>query len=285
MRNLLLSINLGIFFSLGAYAQLTNSDVVKMTKAKLSTEIILSKVASETPNYKTDIDGLIDLKNQNVADTVINLMVYKQKEVSKTTSRDAENNGDGKGYVFEASGIYFMENNNYSNLDPTNTTSNRGTGVFQSKQMVQLEGKEANYTLDGNIDFYFNFDDVKKSLNSSNASVTDESNYMWFGNSQAVSPNEFKLVKLKHSISLIQGTKEQREYVAGKINMLGQIDWSIDSKYIINFKYEKVSGNTYRVYFPDGLDSGQYCFVYTGNNNGLTYFATNMVKVFDFGIK
>ncbi len=285
MKKLLLLILLAFVLSPCVYSQLTNEDVIKMTKADLSTDIILSKVASETANYKTDIDGLIELKNQNVADTVINLIVFKQKEISNTVANDAKNNGDGKGHVFEESGIYFMQNDSYSSLDPTNTTSSRGKGVFQSKQMVQLEGKEANYSLDSDIEFYFNFDDASKSLNSSNAAVSNEGGYMWFGNSQAVSPNEFKLVKLKQSISLIQGKKEQREYVAGKINMLGQIDWSIDSKYITGFKYEKVTGNTYRVYIEGGLPSGQYCFVYTGNNNGLSYFSQNLVKVYDFGVK
>jgi len=285
MKNLLLLFLLGFAVNSSLHAQLTNADVIKMTKAQLSTDIILSKVASETPNYKTDIDGLIELKTQKVAETVINLMVSKQKEASDATSLDAENNGDGEGHIFEESGIYFIENNDYSNLDPTNTTSNRGTGIFQSKQMVQLEGKEANYSLNKDVEFYFNFDDATKSLNSSNAGISSQGGNMWFGSSQAVSPNEFKLVKLKQSLSLLQGKKEQREYVAGKISMMGKVDWSIDSKYIIGFKYEKVSGNTYKVYVQGGLPPGQYCFVYTGNNNGLTYLSQNMVKVYDFGIE
>jgi len=288
MKNLLLLCS--ILISVGAISQVTNEDVIKMSKAGLSQDIILGKIATETPDFKTEIDDLIDLKSNNVADTIIKLMVYRQKSYKTAVAKTTGDNGDGSGYIFPSSGIYFAEDDNYTALDPTLVTSSRGKGTFGYKMMAQIEGSEANYDFAPDVEFYFNFDDAEKSLNSANAN-DDGNNYFTYlasNNAQAISPNEFKLVKLnvKKGMLGIGKTKEQREYVTGKINAMGKTDMSIDSKYIVNFKYKKISDNTYRVYFPSGLEPGQYCFTYAGNNNSNPYFLNqNNIKVYDFGIE
>lgn len=275
-----------------SFAQITNVDVIKMSKAGLSQDVILSKISTEPPNFKTDIDDLIFLKSNKVADTVINLIVFRQKSFKNSASDLSKKNSDGENFIFPYSGIYFKENDNYTSLDPTLVSFSTQRGIYLTSIYIgQIEGSKANYVLNNNPEFYFNFDESKKSLNSANPNdVGNQSNYLSLLsslNSHAISPNEFKLLKLdvKKSLMGLGKNKEQREYIAGKINA-GKTDLSIDSRYIVNFKYKKISENTYKINFPDGLVPGQYCFVYSGNvqsTNNL--YNGNKIKVFDFSIE
>jgi hypothetical protein len=58
-------------------AVLTNADIVQMQKARLSEEIILSKIGTSTTNFNTGTQDLIRLKEAGVNDTIINAMVQK----------------------------------------------------------------------------------------------------------------------------------------------------------------------------------------------------------------
>ena len=58
-------------------AVLTNLDIVQMQKARLSEEIILSKIGASTTNFNTGTQDLIQLKEAGVNDNIINAMVQK----------------------------------------------------------------------------------------------------------------------------------------------------------------------------------------------------------------
>jgi hypothetical protein len=58
-------------------AVLTNADIVQMQRARLSEEIILSKIGTSTTNFHTGTEDLIELKEAGVNDIVINAMVQK----------------------------------------------------------------------------------------------------------------------------------------------------------------------------------------------------------------
>jgi hypothetical protein len=58
-------------------AMLTNSDIVQMQKARLSEEIILSKIDTSTTNFNTGAQDLIHLKEAGVNDNIINAMVQR----------------------------------------------------------------------------------------------------------------------------------------------------------------------------------------------------------------
>lgn len=273
---------------------LNNETVVKMTNSKLSDKIILSKIKISPTKFDINTDALIKLKDSNVSDTVINLIVFKQSLLNNITENNSSINSDGSNYVFKSSGIYFKREDKYIPLDPTIVTSSANQiGVLSSKNMAQIEGATANYQFTETPEFYFNFSPAKKDLNKSNANSTTTENYMDIllnngpygsSNSQAVSPNEFKLVKLTSS-------KGKREYQAGKIAGIygGKSDYSIGDKYIVSFKYEKISENTYKIIFPSGLSPGEYCFVYLSNNANTNPYLLNLGqnrnKVFDFGVK
>ena len=262
-----------------------NETIIKLTKAKLGDKIILSKISSSPNKFDISTDALIKLKENNVSDTVVNIMVYKQSLIESYSDKNSSANSDGSNYTFKNSGIYFKKNDKYISLDPTLVTSSTAAmGVVAATNMAQIEGGEANYQFTETPEFYFNFSPAKKDLNKSNNPNSD--NYMdaIFNSGTAVSPNEFKLLKLKVS-------KGKREYQSGKTGGVygGKTDYSIGDKYIVTFKYEKISDNTYKIILPIGLAPGEYCFVYLSNNANnnpyLVALGKNTNKVFDFGVK
>ncbi len=275
---------------------LRNEIIIKLTKSKLPETVISSKINESVCYFDISVDGLINLKENLVSDNVINLMIQKQSKLDAIISTNIKSNTNEKNYTFTETGLYFFKNGTYTSLDPTIvSTTNPKSGLFNVKYKSQIEGGEANYQLDSKRpEFYFNFEPVKKSLNDANAntSSTNKDNYLdqlfnkmgyGYNNSsyQAISPNDFKLIKLDKS-------KNKREFVSGRVSLYGQMDMSIDSKNLAPFKYEKVSANTYKLKFDKDLEPGEYCFLYLGNNNNKPYmqaYGQNNMKVFDFSIK
>jgi hypothetical protein len=298
MKKTTITIFAAVMASSSLFAQvkndtIRNETVIKMTKSKLGDKIILSKINTSPNKFDVSTDALIKLKDNNVSDTVVNIMVYKQSLLESNSDKNNSANSDGSNSTFKTSGIYFKKNGKYTSLDPTLVTSaSSKMGLTSSKNMSQIEGGEANYQFNEAPEFYFNFSPAKKDLNKSNGNATSTDNYMdailntgpyGSSNAQAVSPNEFKLVKLNAS-------KGKREYQSGKTGGVygGKTDYSIGDKYIITFKYEKISDNTYKIIFPLGLKPGEYCFVYLSNNANTNPYLVALgqkIKVFDFGIK
>lgn len=268
--------------------KIDNSTIIKLTKSKLPESIIIKKINMSNSSFNISADEIIKLKENNVSDEVINKMIEKQGATDIAVDNIKMTNSVDDNYVFKESGIYFFENSKYTALDPTIVTSTKpNRGMFNVKYKAEIEGSESNYQLKSKKPvIYFNFETSKKSLNDANAnsSNTNRSNYInqMLGNTNytAVSPNDFKLIKLDK-------VKNRREFIAGKMSRYGQYDMSIGDEYIVNYKYEKVSDNTFKIIFPKELEAGEYCFVYLGNNNNRPYasaYMQNNFKVFDFGI-
>lgn len=187
------------------------------------------------------------------------------------------------------SGIYFKDGDQITALDPTMVNIIQKRNVWNpngGRAIGQISGIEANYIINSSTKFYFKFKKEEKELNSSNVNSTDkvgEENYMnliMSGlNSKAISPNEFKLIHF--SIK-----KANRIYGNGKfLDVLGFTrDNNLDPKQIKEFKYKKIAENLFEVYFPNGIMTGEYGFVYLVNAPGL-YSQSYQTKVFDFSVK
>lgn len=272
-----------------------NETVIKMTKAKLGDKIILTKISASPNKFDISTDALIKLKENNVSDTVVNIMVYKQSLIETNSDKNSAANSDGSNYRFQNSGIYFKKNDKYTTLDPTLAENSKAKmSIIPLFITAQIEGSEANYQFNETPEFYFNFSPVKKDLNKSNANNSSEDNYMdnfddnymdaILNTGTTVSPNEFKLVKLKVG-------KGRREYQAGKTASVysgGQTEYSLGNSSVVTFKYEKISEHTYKITLPAVLVPGEYCFVYLNNTNdnlALQYLRNSYNKVFDFGVK
>lgn len=69
---------------------LTNNEIILMTKAGLSKDLIIRKIADSDGNYETTAQSLIELKKSGVADDVIASM-FEKKSVNKKENSSAEN--------------------------------------------------------------------------------------------------------------------------------------------------------------------------------------------------
>ena len=80
LKPLLIIIVLFSAISLPAQIEtLTNADIVEMTKAGLSPEIVLRKIRTSNTKFDVSATGLIELKKASIADDVITAMIDRQE--------------------------------------------------------------------------------------------------------------------------------------------------------------------------------------------------------------
>jgi hypothetical protein len=89
MKQILSLIFICCCFVCASFAQtetLTNSEIILMTKAGLSKDLIVRKIGDSNGNYETTAQALIELKKAGVVDEVIALMMEKKPASRKETS-------------------------------------------------------------------------------------------------------------------------------------------------------------------------------------------------------
>jgi len=271
-----------------------NEDVIKMAKANFNDDLIATTLENaDELDLDLSIDGIISLKGNGINDDLLT----KLRELQNNF--DASNQAlgfsiNGNDYKVTSDGIYVLDNGELTTLNSTSTTFTPPKGVIKYKVVKTLEGGSANYNFSSKAQFIFVFENAAKSLNNPNAQVTNDTpdSFSSFlvaalsgSNKSAISPNDFKLVNLKVK-------RNQRSYVAGSVNMLGQYDFSLDKKEVTSFKYEQLGPNIYLV-TPTGIKpNAQYCFLYTSNMSGRSVLGGTLFgaggndnKVYDFGIQ
>lgn len=205
------------------------------------------------------------------------------------------------------SGIFVFNSvdNLFQKLDATVVTENKAGGFGQTlafgmtgglsniKSEASLLGKNANLQLGSSQPvFYFYFDYQRSSLNNSSNNVVENTGDYFStltgflakqgnaNNANALSPNDFKLIDLKEE-------KGKRTFISGKGNLFNARGGLTD-KQIESFKYERLTPSLFKVYFTEPLNSGEYCFYYSGNSatqaNIGNFYQVNEMKVFDFGV-
>lgn len=278
------------FTSVCQTTTLTNTDVVKLNSSKVGEKVILSKIQTSDVSFDISTDAIVALKQSGVSEVIIEAMVSKQSKLNSAKSKSQSSSSSSSGYVFPRSGIYFENSQSkFTELDATLVTSTKTDGnclsncllvygIGAKKNVSSLEGSEANYQLESKPKIYFCFTAEKKDLNS-----TKPNDYFSqiTGNQTAVSPNEFRLIKLD-----VNGNS--RSYVSSSVKAsTGIADVSISDEYIVNFKYVQVADDTYELSFPNGLEKGEYCFYYLNNSstNPYAHAGYNNIKVYDFSVK
>lgn len=241
---------------------LNNEKVIKLSKLGLEASVIINKIQSSYTMFNVSTDSLIYLNEQGVSASVINEMM--KKDTQKKT--DIEKQADAKDpNAMHKPGIYYYNPDDADNpvrkIDANRVSSYKagggGYGPFSSSsQLAVVSGAESKQQItQASPVFYFYFD-------SKNYSHSD-----WY---EAVSPNEFVLVKFIEK-------KGERLFKTGSSSSFGfssSASEGIPEKDKIPFEYAEVSEGIYKVTFKKALPKGEYCFV----------FATSTHKVFDFGI-
>lgn len=264
---------------------LSNDSIIQMTKAGLSSTIIINKLRASHTNFDLSIDGLMRLKRERVADDVIQAMQEPTDAPPPASETRRPDNNDrregptrkllGDVPLPKEPGIYLIGGSDgqrqLTQLEPSVYSQAKTGGMWKSAMtygIAKIKTKAVLATPQARLQineprpvFYFYFD-VKNSSLSGPA-------YAFFG--PTTSPNEFVLLKM-------EAKKNAREVIIMQANVFGAQSGTMD-KYAHAFDYEKLAPGIFRVTPRADLPPGEYCFAYASQ------IAAGFSKVFDFGIK
>jgi hypothetical protein len=270
---------------LSAQQALNNDAIVKLVKAGLSDDLILSTINASPGSYDVSASGLIALKSEGASDRIVSAIVLK---VSGTTSTPpvAANpigaNPDDPSAPHEA-GIYaycdnapdrkmvMLEPSVYSqqklgNLFATGITY----GIAKAKMKAVIRGAHSNARVtDPQAIFYFFFEQQGAGLSNASSIFSGTS-----------TPNEYTLLRFDVK-------KETRETIVGKFSVWGG-SGGTDDKAVVPFTYTKLRPGVYKVTLSAQLQPGEYGFVAPGVAPVVTPYrgvpaGGGSSRVFDFG--
>lgn len=151
----LLILSLAIFIVETIHSQpketLTNKDIIELTKAGLSSEIIISKIDKTYCNFNLSTNGIIELKKANVNEMAIKAMIAKMNssaEMAPTMTSGTSKSTDVK-KVNEAS--IEIINHPYAWVKNKNTLLlEKGTASLSAKmKLMGFSGTSTYYDLGG----------------------------------------------------------------------------------------------------------------------------------------
>lgn len=292
MRKSLFAI-LSLVFCLTVAAQqaMNNDAVIKLVKAGLSDDLIVTTINSSPGTYDTSANGLIALKAAGASDRVVSAVLIRNSGGTPNASAPAQVNNslpstagagvnpDDPAAPHEA-GIYIYDasaptGSKMTMLEPNVYTQGKTGGIFASamtygiakmKMKAVLRGAHANARVqDAQPIFYFYFEQTSAGL--SNASGI-------FGGT--TTPNEYTLLKFD-----VKG--DTRETVIGSANAFGA-SGGTDDKAVTSFTYTKLRPGVYKVVLNAALQPGEYGFISSGGSVAVGPMgSTTNSRVFDFG--
>jgi hypothetical protein len=270
-----------------AQQSLNNDSVIKLVKAGLSDDLIVTTINGSAGTYDTSANGLIALKKAGASDKVVSAIVLKGAGLSSTapgTGATASTaapgtNPDDPAVAHEA-GIYIYNDSapagsKMTMLEPNVYTQGKTGGVFTSamtygvakiKMKAVLRGARANARVsDPQPVFYFYFEETGAGLSHATGI---------FGGTST--PNEYTLLRF----DVKSGT---RETVIGQANAFGA-SGGTDDKAVTNFTYTKLRPGVYKVMLNAALQPGEYGFISSGGSAAIGPMgSTSNSRVFDFG--
>lgn len=284
-KAILAAVLLAICPLLFAQQPLNNDSVIKLVKAGLSEDLIVSTINGSAGTYDTSAEGLIALKQASVSDKVVTAIVLKASGSSAPASGAAPAtaapgaNPDDPAAAHEA-GIYIYSDSaparsKMTMLEPNVYTQGKTGGVFASamtygiakvKMKAVLRGAHANARVsDPQPVFYFYFEETGAGLSHATGI---------FGGTST--PNEYTLLHFD-----VKGAT--RETIIGQANAFGA-SGGTDNKAVTSFTYTKLRPGVYKVILNAALQPGEYGFISSGGSVGIGPMgSTTNSRVFDFG--
>jgi hypothetical protein len=263
-----------------AQQTMNNDAIIKLVKAGLSEDLIISTVNGSTGQYDTSADGIIALKTAGVSDKVVAAIVMKASgggaaAPAKPTLADdgsviAPTNNPGNPDDPASShdaGIYIYNDgaptgSKMTLIEPSIYTQGKTGGIFASamtygiakvKVKAVIRGARSNMRVSSeNPVFYFYFEQQGAGLSYGSS----------FGGTST--PNEYTLLKFD-----VKG--DSRETVTASANAFGASSGN-DEKATTGFTFTKLRPGVYKVVLSAPLKPGEYGFVVSAYS-----------RVFDFG--
>jgi predicted small secreted protein len=263
--------------TLNAQSTLNNDAIIKLVKAGLSEDLIVSTINSQPGTYNTSTDGLIALKKAGVSDKVVGAMVIKgftpaPVPVSAAAPVQVASNPDDPAQA-HAPGIYILAAGSDRTLHLTKldhvvpkevkTSGTLGMaftyGIKKAHVLVALDGPKATIqTLDTNPTFYAYIPDDNTTFGGSSITVKD-----------------FSLIKFDVK-------KQQREANVTSMGITGA-SAGADEKSLQAFTSEVVKPGVYKLTLAKPLLAGEYAFQQSGAQ-GSSPDQKNTGSYFDFGV-
>lgn len=268
--------------SFGQDEVMTNSEVISLSKAGLSSSIIIDKIRTSKTNFDMSTDGLIKLKQAGIPDDIVTAMLAAKSGKAPSAPAAASGEftpGKASGDPNDPAsphtyGIYMYEEKDgvrkMTQLAPNVSAQNRTGGMFTSsltygigkvKIKANLPGRTANLQIQNPKPvFYFYLDVTSGGLNTSSGVPS--------------TPNEFTLVRFNQR-------SDNREVTIGKANAFGA-KGGLSDEYVVQFTSEDMGNGIFKI-TPITLTKGEYGFylVNSGNSNASTAIGA---KFFDFGV-
>ena len=231
-----LSVVLLSFCALALLAQtaLTNDSIIKMVKAGLGDDIVVSTVNGQPGKYSTGPDDLIALKAAGVSDKVIGAMVSKASSAGAPATAPAgaaaPSSPAGPGPVNEV-GVYFNKGGAWADLNPEVVNFKTG-GVLKSIGTAGI--------VKGDVNGHVNGDHSPNQLKS----PVDLLVYT----PEGTAITEYQLLRLHDQ----KDSREFRTVTGGVLHVSGGA-----TRDIVPFESKKIAPRTYEIVLPS-LGSGEF---------------------------
>ena len=246
-RSLLVFLLLG---SLALCASLDNDSVLKMVKAGLGPDLIVSMIQTQPGNYKVDTDEMIALKAAGVPDKVIAAMIAKGTSPAPVAQPAAE------AASTREIGVYFKKDGEWKDLLPEVINWKTG-GVLKSIASAGIVKGDVNGNVQGT---------------NSRTKLASPVEILIYA-PEGVAVTEYQLLKLREN----KGYREFRTVTGGVMHVAGGA-----TRDLIPFEGKKIASRTFTVSLSN-LKPGEYGILPPGANSSSSAGA-QMGKLYSFNI-
>jgi hypothetical protein len=218
--------------------RMTNQNVIEMVALGLAEDVIIDKIRTvDSPEFDTSVQGLRMLKSGNVSDAVIRVMINPHARMTAVATDVAPALGLQKSGLPEEVGVYYLRNNELTQLDPEIVGWQTG-GVIKRGLTLGLDHGHVN----------------GKIMNAHSPVQLSCPTQFFIKTPERTSVTEYQLLRL-------YGKGNRREFRAltgGVIHAKGGAE-----RTAIRFSPEKISTRVWRVRLSR-LERGEYGFLPPG---------------------
>jgi hypothetical protein len=256
--------------ALGAIAvgqtALTNETIVKMVKAGLGDDVIVSTITSQQAKFATAPDDLIALKGAGVSDKVIGVMVERMVAINSAAPPPAVAPAasapapapatSGTPAPVTEVGVYFLKGDIWADLHPEVVNFKTG-GVLKTIGTAGIVKGDVNGRVNG--------DHSKTQLKTP---VT-----LLVYTHEGVDITEYQLLRLRES----KDAREFRTVTGGVMHVSGGA-----TRDLLPFESKKIAPRTYQIMFPN-IGSGEYGLLPPASSDA-TSSSGRIGKIYSFRI-
>jgi hypothetical protein len=258
--------------TLNAQQTMNNDAVIKLVKAGLSEDLIISTINSQPGTYDTSTDGLIALKKAGISDKVVGAIVTKSfAPATPSSTASAANNPDDPAQV-HAPGIYILAAGldkivHLTKLDHIVPKESKSSGMMAMAFTYGIKKAHISAVIDGPKATV-----QTPEINPTFYAYIPEDNSTFGGSS--ISVKDFALVKFD-----VKGG--QRQVNTASMGF-GSVSTGVDEGARQGFSSQVVKPGIYKLILLKPLAAGEYAFQQSAAQTST--LTQNTGSYFDFGV-